>query len=126
MISLVNPHPLHADRLYGAAIKRTELVRLSELAAPSGRTGALPRRGRVPQPWELVGRGQELAVIRAFVGDCAVHGRALVLSGEPGIGKSTLLDAAEETAATDGVRGRGLFRAEPAPAAAAGGPERAW
>jgi DNA-binding CsgD family transcriptional regulator len=104
MISLVNPHPLDADRLYGAAIKRTEPVRLSELAAPYGRSGVLPRRGRVPQPWELVGRGQEVAVIRAFVGDCAVHGRALLLSGEPGIGKSALLDAAEETAATAGIR----------------------
>jgi DNA-binding CsgD family transcriptional regulator len=93
-----------SDRLYGAAIKRTEPVRMSELAAPYGRTGVLSRRGRVPQPWELVGRVQELAVIRAFVGDCAVHGRALLLSGEPGIGKSALLDVAEEAAATAGLR----------------------
>ena len=92
MISLVHPRPLH------------EPVRLAELAAPPGGTGILPHRGQVPQPWELVGRDQELAVIRAFVDDCAAHGRALLLSGEPGIGKSALLDAAEETAATAGIR----------------------
>jgi DNA-binding CsgD family transcriptional regulator len=92
MISLVHPRPLH------------EPVSLSERAAPRGRTGTLPPRGRVPQPWELVGRDRELAVIRALVGDCAVHGRALLLSGEPGIGKSALLDVAEETAATAGLR----------------------
>jgi DNA-binding CsgD family transcriptional regulator len=64
----------------------------------------LPRRDDAHQPWELVGRDQELAVIRALVDGLAAHGRALLLSCEPGLGKSALLDVAEETAATAGIR----------------------
>jgi DNA-binding CsgD family transcriptional regulator len=113
-----------SDRLYGAPIKRAEPVRLQELAAPDGRTEMLrtemlrteilrPEMLRTGMPplsgmphrlrW-LVGRSQELAVIRAFVDDLAAHGRAMLLSGEPGVGKSALLDVAEETAATAGIR----------------------
>jgi DNA-binding CsgD family transcriptional regulator len=93
-----------SDRLYGAAIKRTEPVRLPELAVPYGRAGLLPRRGHAHQPWQLVGRDQELAVIRALADGRAARARALLLSGEPGSGKSALLDVAEETAATAGLR----------------------
>jgi DNA-binding CsgD family transcriptional regulator len=56
------------------------------------------------KPSELVGRGQDLAVIRAFVYELSVQGGALLLSGEPGVGKSALLDAAGEIAATAGIR----------------------
>ena len=35
---------------------------------------------------------------------CRRRGGALLLSGEPGVGKSALLDAAEETAAAAGIR----------------------
>jgi DNA-binding CsgD family transcriptional regulator len=93
-----------SDRLYGAAIKRIEPARLSALAAPYAQSRVLPRRAGAPRPGELAGRGQELAAIRAFVDDLAVCGRALLLSGEPGIGKSALLDVAEEAAVTAGLR----------------------
>jgi DNA-binding CsgD family transcriptional regulator len=64
----------------------------------------LPRRSRVREPRELAGRDQDLAVIRAFVDEIPAQGAALLLSGEPGIGKSALLDSAEEIAAAAGVR----------------------
>jgi AAA ATPase domain len=92
-----------SDRLCGTARQRTS-ARLPELAAPRGRTGVFPRRGQAHQPWELEGRAQELALIGAFVDELPAHGGALLLSGEPGIGKSALLDAAEETAAIVGIR----------------------
>jgi DNA-binding CsgD family transcriptional regulator/tetratricopeptide (TPR) repeat protein len=48
---------------------------------------------------ELVGRDAELAAIRGLLGAARRgQGAALVLHGEPGIGKSTLLDAAAESA----------------------------
>jgi MoxR-like ATPase len=36
----------------------------------------------------LVGRDLDIAVISAFVDQAAVHGGALVVSGEPGVGKT--------------------------------------
>ena len=50
----------------------------------------------------LHGRDHELSRIRALV-DAARQGQsgALVFVGEPGIGKTSLLDAAEELAAAD-------------------------
>jgi DNA-binding CsgD family transcriptional regulator len=67
-------------------------------------SGIFPGGGRPQKPGELVGRDQDLAVIGAFVDELAAHGRVLLLSGEPGVGKSALLDAAEEIAATAGTR----------------------
>jgi DNA-binding CsgD family transcriptional regulator len=75
-----------------------------ELAVPHAGRGIFPGRGRVCEPPELVGRDRDLAVIRAFVDGLPAQGGALLLSGEPGVGKSALLDAAEEMAATAGVR----------------------
>ena len=66
--------------------------------------GIFPVSGRPQKPAELVGRDQDLAVIGAFVDELAADGRVLLLSGEPGVGKSALLDAAEEVAATAGIR----------------------
>jgi hypothetical protein len=63
-----------------------------------------PGRGRAHNPSELVGRDQVLAVIRAFVDELPAQGGTLLLSGEPGVGKSALLDAAEEMAAIAGVQ----------------------
>jgi len=60
----------------------------------------------------LVGRDQDLEVIHAFVDQVPAQGRALLLSGDPGVGKSALLDAAEELAASAGVR---VLRAAGAP-----------
>ena len=44
--------------------------------------------------FELVGRDEELAVVRAFMGDARDEPLALVLEGAAGIGKSTLWDSA--------------------------------
>ena len=52
----------------------------------------------------LVGRGPELALIDAFVERAADVGEALVLFGEPGIGKTVLLDSAAQTALAAGTQ----------------------
>ena len=43
---------------------------------------------------ELVGREEELEVIRSFLQTAAVDGGTLLLTGEQGIGKTALLGAA--------------------------------
>ena len=53
---------------------------------------------------ELFGRGRELGLIEAFIARTAVGGGALMLFGEPDVGKTVLLDAAAVTAAAAGVR----------------------
>jgi DNA-binding CsgD family transcriptional regulator len=62
---------------------------------------------------EVVGREEELAAVRAFVEGTATVPAALVLEGEPGIGKSTLWLAAVEHART---RGASVVSARPAEA----------
>ncbi|HEY6886463.1 MAG TPA: AAA family ATPase [Solirubrobacter sp.] len=59
-----------------------------------------------PRPSEhgLVGRSGELARMRAFLDTVGERGNALVLCGEPGIGKSVLLDAARAAARERGFR----------------------
>jgi len=52
----------------------------------------------------LAGRGREQAAITALINNAAVTGGALVLTGEPGIGKSALLQVAEDVARAAGVR----------------------
>lgn len=52
---------------------------------------------------DLVGRAAELGIIRSLLEDVAHGGGALVLSGEPGIGKTRLLDAAERAAPAIGI-----------------------
>jgi len=52
----------------------------------------------------LAGRGREQAAITALINNAAVTGGALVLTGEPGIGKSALLQAAEDVGRAAGVR----------------------
>ncbi len=73
-------------------------------AMPYARSGIVSGRGRAHQLPELAGRDQDLAVIRAFVDELSAQGGALLLSGEPGVGKSALLDATEEMAARAGIR----------------------
>jgi DNA-binding CsgD family transcriptional regulator len=51
----------------------------------------------------LIGRHAELAAVRAFVERTRSDGEALLVLGEPGVGKTVLLDAAAETAASAGV-----------------------
>ncbi len=52
----------------------------------------------------IVGRTEELRALFGFVDDARAGPAALVLEGEPGIGKSTLLEAAVEHARERGVR----------------------
>lgn len=52
----------------------------------------------------LVGREREFERIRSFLARAAADGDALVLSGEPGVGKTVLLDAAAEEASAAGTR----------------------
>ena len=57
----------------------------------------------VPSP-SLFGRHAELDLVATFVTDAAAGGGALLLSGDPGVGKTALLDAAGEAARAAGVR----------------------
>ena len=52
----------------------------------------------------LVGRGDELDALRRFLGRVDAGGGALLVSGEPGVGKSALLDAAAAHAHDLGLR----------------------
>jgi DNA-binding CsgD family transcriptional regulator len=52
----------------------------------------------------LAGRDGDLGVIQAFLGEMSAGGAALLLTGEPGAGKTALLDAAQERAMAAGVR----------------------
>ena len=58
--------------------------------------------GSAPGP--LVGRGADLGFITAFTGQAAISGGALLLSGEAGVGKTALLEAAVAHAQTSGSR----------------------
>jgi DNA-binding CsgD family transcriptional regulator len=51
---------------------------------------------------ELVGRQSEMERIRAFLAAARTDGAALLVTGEPGVGKSVLLNAATETTASAG------------------------
>ncbi|WP_225849952.1 AAA family ATPase [Streptomyces sp. HPF1205] len=51
----------------------------------------------------LVGRDEEVRLLRSFVGEVADGGGAMVVSGEPGVGKSALLEVAAEAAARAGA-----------------------
>ncbi len=51
----------------------------------------------------LVGRAQELNLLTALLDEVATRGQALVLRGEPGIGKSRLLSATARTARERGI-----------------------
>jgi hypothetical protein len=74
------------------------------LVEPEPTLAVAPGRGWDCMPSELVGRDRDLAVVRAFIDGLSAQGGTVLLSGEPGIGKSALLNAAEETAAMAGLR----------------------
>ena len=59
---------------------------------------------KVPIGKVLVGRSQELELLEALLKGAAVDGEALLLWGEPGVGKSALLDAAADAASRSGAR----------------------
>jgi DNA-binding CsgD family transcriptional regulator len=53
---------------------------------------------------DLIGRDHDLEVMTSFVDRAALEGGALLVSGEAGVGKTALLEAAAEYAASRGVR----------------------
>jgi predicted ATPase len=57
----------------------------------------------------LVGREEACARVSEFVGNSAIDGGALLVAGDPGIGKSVLLQVASDLAADGGTR---VLRAE--------------
>lgn len=59
--------------------------------------------GATKGPAALVGRHDEVRVIRSFLHDARVRGGALLLTGEPGVGKSALLDTATAMAVAAGT-----------------------
>ena len=61
------------------------------------------------QPRSLIGRAADLALIEEFLAQAAAEGGSLVLAGEPGAGKTALLQLAADRAATTGTR---VVRAE--------------
>jgi predicted ATP-dependent serine protease len=52
----------------------------------------------------LIGRDRELATLGSFLGEAVGLGATLLLTGEPGVGKTALLVAAAEMATAEGVR----------------------
>ena len=52
----------------------------------------------------LIGRDAELAILESLINEAPVNGGALVLFGEPGSGKSALLDVVGESAKVAGFR----------------------
>ena len=60
------------------------------------------RDGDGRQAGHLVGRDAEMDRIRAFVASARTDGGAPLVTGEPGVGKTRMLDAAAEAASTVG------------------------
>ncbi|MEV5752442.1 AAA family ATPase [Actinoallomurus sp. NPDC052308] len=52
----------------------------------------------------LVGRDRELAELAAFLDEAGTDGAAILLTGDPGVGKTALLDATAELAVAKGMR----------------------
>jgi DNA-binding CsgD family transcriptional regulator len=63
--------------------------------------GGAPRSGSA-EP--LIGRDREVEFLRSFIDQSAAQGGALLLSGDAGLGKTELLDAAAAHAAAAGTR----------------------
>jgi DNA-binding CsgD family transcriptional regulator len=62
-----------------------------------------PQRGAAGGE-SLIGRRRELASVRAFIERARSDGEALLIFGEPGVGKTRLLDAAADMASSAGTR----------------------
>src|SRR4051812_24737436 len=103
-------------RSIGGAGSRTEGSGLPLNRSSRRRLGARVVNGR--RPWEdqrlmvgtardeaapLLGRRDEQALLTSLLDDVATRGQALVLRGEPGIGKSRLLSESERTARERGM-----------------------
>ncbi|MGW3466096.1 AAA family ATPase, partial [Streptomyces olivaceoviridis] len=79
-------------------------TRLSPLTAVEEAQPALslvaPRRGALPDDPGLVGRDRELRALEDFLREARAHGAARVVCGHAGAGKSALLEATVQAAAT--------------------------
>jgi DNA replication protein DnaC len=53
---------------------------------------------------ELVGRDDDMALIRSFVEDVPARGGALLIAGDAGVGKSALAEAGASCAGGAGLR----------------------
>ena len=71
-------------------------------SARGGNVADGAQSGKAPR--SLIGREDDLEYVTAFVDQAAVSGGALLLSGEAGVGKTVLLDAAAAHAETAGSR----------------------
>jgi DNA-binding CsgD family transcriptional regulator len=65
--------------------------------------------GRKGRSVSLVGRDADLEVVGSFLEEAAIGGASIVILGDPGVGKSALLDAAAELAEATGAQ---VLRAE--------------
>ncbi len=99
----IDPNPT-LQRLHEEVLRQSP-----ELDWSPPRAGAEPPRSAGPPPLEggaspFVGRQEPLAVIEALLADVSDgHGRVLLVSGEPGIGKTRLVDEAARRAAAGGT-----------------------
>jgi len=62
------------------------------------------RRGDGRRAGPLIGREAEMDRVRTFLATARTDGGALLVTGEPGVGKTVLLDAASEAASAAGTR----------------------
>jgi DNA-binding CsgD family transcriptional regulator len=69
---------------------------------PVSRRDERPRSGR--RGADIVGREDELRQVLAFLEVARMDGAALLITGEPGVGKTELLNAAASTASATGTR----------------------
>ncbi len=68
--------------------------------------------GRGVSAEALCGRDSEVALLDEWLRDLGERGRALLVRGDPGIGKTALLDAAADAARSRGCRPRSGRRRE--------------
>ena len=103
-VPAVSPVPSHGTRV--SAGRRP--------AGPAVRGGA---GARDPDPPPPVGRGDAVGLLQEVLGATAAgHGQVMVVAGEPGVGKTHLLDHVASLAAGRGLRvGRGGWEDEGAP-----------
>src|SRR5262245_39275084 len=57
-----------------------------------------------PQAGSLIGRESELDRLASFLASARINGGALIITGEPGVGKTALLNAASEAAGAGEMR----------------------
>ncbi|MFD4602517.1 AAA family ATPase [Streptomyces sp. NPDC058464] len=78
---------------------------MTSLATPAGEGAAHLAAGTGTGPGvRLVGRSAELALLDGFLASAVTRGAALMLTGDAGVGKSALLDAAAGRAGERGFR----------------------